>query len=114
MTYDHDLFCKAFQQLVLRVRQETLITQKQLSLQSGLTRQFISMLESGHRCPSFENFCSLARGMGLSPAMMSEKFDSIYIAESQKLDRLAAEPSNPSEYIKKTGRGRRGRPKRFR
>ncbi len=86
MTHNHDIFCKAFQKLVLRTRKESLISQKQLSMESGLTRQFISMMESGKRIPSFENFCLLARGLGISPVEMAEKFRSIYEREYRSME----------------------------
>ena len=111
MTHNHDIFCIAFQKLVLRTRKESFISQKQLSMESGLTRQFISMMESGKRIPSFESFCLLARGFGISPVEMTEKFRSIYEREyrsmEEKLRRLsrkevllAADKVRSAEYIK--------------
>jgi transcriptional regulator with XRE-family HTH domain len=111
MTYNHDIFCKAFRKLVVRARKESFITQRQLSIESGLTRQFISMMEGGKRIPSYENFCLLARGLGLSAAEMSEKFLIIYEREcrsvEERLKRLAesgallvAERNRGKEYMK--------------
>lgn len=111
MTHNHDIFCIAFQKLVLRTRKESFISQRQLSMESGLTRQFISMMESGKRIPSFESFCLLARGLGISPAEMTEKFRSIYEREyrsmEEKLRKLsrkevlvAADKVRSAEYIK--------------
>ena len=111
MNHDHEIFCKAFQKLVLRARKESFISQQQLSMESGLTRQFISMMESGKRIPSFENFCLLAQGLGISPAEMTEKFRSIYEREyrsmeekMKKLSRrevlVAVEDIRSADYIK--------------
>ena len=111
MNYDHEIFCKAFQKLVLRTRKESFISQQQLSMESGLTRQFISMMESGKRIPSFENFCLLAHGLGVSPAEMTEKFRSIYEREyrsmeekmkklSRREDLVTAENIRSMDYIK--------------
>ncbi len=111
MTHNHDIFCKAFQKLVLRTRKESFISQHQLSLESGLTRQFISMMERGMCIPSFESFCLLARGLGISPAEMMEKFHSIYEREyrcmEEKLKQLsrrdvlmAADKLRSMDYIK--------------
>ena len=97
MTHNHDIFCIAFQKLVLRTRKESFISQKQLSMESGLTRQFISMM--------------VARGLGISPVEMTEKFRSIYEREyrsmEEKLRRLsrkevllAADKVRSAEYIK--------------
>jgi len=111
MTYNHDIFCKAFRKLVVRTRKESFITQRQLSMESGLTRQFISMMEGGKRIPSYENFCLLAKGLGLSAAEMSEKFYSIYERECRGMEEhlkrlagkgspLAAEKNCGKDYVK--------------
>ena len=111
MTYNHDIFCKAFRKLVVRTRKESFITQRQLSIESGLTRQFISMMEGGKRIPSYESFCLLARGLGLTAAEMSEKFHAIYERESRGIEErlkqlaksgalLAAERNRGKEYMK--------------
>jgi transcriptional regulator with XRE-family HTH domain len=111
MTYNHDIFCKAFRKLVVRTRKESFITQRQLSLESGLTRQFISMMEGGKRIPSYESFCLLAKGLGLSAAEMSEKFYSIYERECRGMEErlkhlaegrpaLVAEGNRGKEYMK--------------
>ena len=55
-------------------------------MESGLTRQFISMMEGGKRIPSYESFCLLARGLGLSAAEMSERFLSIYEREYRSVE----------------------------
>ena len=111
MTHNHDIFCIAFQKLVLRTRKESFISQRQLSMESGLTRQFISMMESGKRIPSFESFCLLARGLGISPVEMTEKFRSIYEREYRSMEEklkqlsrrevlMAADAIRSMDYIK--------------
>ena len=44
------------------------------------------MMESGKRIPSFESFCLLARGLGISPVEMSDKFRSIYEREYRSME----------------------------
>lgn len=98
MSREHEIFCRAFQQLILQSRQEQFITQKKLSLESGLTRQFISMMESGKRMPSFENFCSLAKGLGVSITDLSEKFVRLYHYQKGIMEQRLAEMDSSGSY----------------
>ena len=93
-------FAKSFRRLMLQVRQETLYTQKGLSATTGLSRQFISQLETGLRGPSVETFCKLAWGVGLTPAKMLEKFMRIYEQETG-LERHSSGSSEAVQYINK-------------
>ena len=93
------LFERCFRQLMLQMRRESLYTQKSLSATSGLSRQFISQLETGLRGPSFETFCKLAWGLGLTPAKLLERFMAIYEQEMGKgMDE--ARDSEAAEYIR--------------
>ena len=94
-----NLFERSFRRLMLQMRRESLYTQKSLSATSGLSRQFISQLETGLRGPSFETFCKLAWGLGLPPAKLLEKFMTIYEQEVGKgVD--DARDSEAAEYIR--------------
>lgn len=96
--YDHELFCETFQELLLQMRQENFITQKHLSLKSGISRQSIYLMEVGRRLPSFENFCELAYGVGVSPAELSQKFISIYQEKQEKAALKVAESTPKKRY----------------
>ncbi|MCQ2120977.1 MAG: helix-turn-helix domain-containing protein [Fibrobacter sp.] len=91
MTREHETFCKAFRKFVTLARQEQFITQQQLSLESGLTRQFISMMERGKRVPSFENFFFLASALGVPCGELCERFDQIYRKERKIANQELAE-----------------------
>ena len=103
---DHELFCSAFQKLMISIRRDSLVTQHQLSRVSGLTRQFISLLECGKRIPSFETFCALALGLDMTPVELLERFSSIYETEYLARNRRLRERSKAAEYIRNTS-GRR-------
>ena len=103
---DHELFCNAFRKLMIGIRRDSLVTQRQLSKISGLTRQFISMLECGKRIPSFETFCALALGLDMTPVELLERFSSIYETEYLARNRRLRERSKAAEYIRNTS-GRR-------
>jgi len=49
-----------------RLRQERGLSQEELAFESGLNRQFVSLLELGERSPSLGSLYKLARGLGLS------------------------------------------------
>ena len=99
---DHELFCSAFRKLMIGIRRDSLVTQRQLSKISGLTRQFISMLECGKRIPSFETFCALALGLDMTPVELLERFSSIYETEYLARNRRLRERSKAAEYIRNT------------
>ncbi|WP_290743875.1 helix-turn-helix domain-containing protein [Fibrobacter sp. UBA4309] len=102
------LFDKTFRQMMVEMRQEHLYTQKSLSVKSGLSRQFISQMEAGLRGPSFESFCKLAWGLGISPAKLSERFMAIYERENVRVQ-SGSPGSEAAEYIKKAREsGKRG------
>ena len=103
---DHEVFCSAFRKLMISIRRDWLVTQRQLSKVSGLTRQFISMLECGKRVPSFETFCALALGLDMTPVELLERFSAIYEMEYIAKNRRLRERSKAAEYIRNTsGRG---------
>lgn len=104
--YEHDCFCSAFRKLLLHTRRHLLITQDQLSQQVGITRQFISMIESGKRIPSFETFCELAHGLGISPTELVSLFETLYEKELSALKNCTQEKSMAMEYILNTAGGR--------
>ena len=82
---DTSIFSVAFSKLLIEVRQNALVTQTQLSKGSGLTRQSISLMESGKRVPTFKSFCLLAQGLGISPVDLMLRF--VRICEEEALAR---------------------------
>jgi len=56
---------KAFRHLLCEERKKRGATQFELARKSGLTRQCISLLESGRRVPTFFSISRLARGFDI-------------------------------------------------
>lgn len=96
---DTAVFATAFQKLLIGVRRDTLVTQTELSKSAGLTRQSISMMESGKRVASFQTFCILAQGLGISPVELMRMFVRICETESIARHGLGETKSRALEYI---------------
>lgn len=60
MWYGYDVFSRVGRSMLLQFRREYSISQKQLAALLGVSRQFISLVESGRRSISFELLCRLA------------------------------------------------------
>jgi len=58
-------FAKAFRHLLCEERKKRGATQFELARKSGLTRQCISLLESGRRVPTFFSLFNLAKGFDM-------------------------------------------------
>jgi len=82
---DSSIFTVAFQKLLIDIRRNSFVTQTELSKCAGLTRQSISMMESGKRVASFRTFCVLAQGLGISPVELMHRF--VRICEAEALAR---------------------------
>lgn len=96
---DSAVFTAAFQKLLIGVRRNTLVTQTELSKSAGLTRQSISMMESGKRVASFQTFCMLAQGLGLSPVELMRRFVRICETESLACHGKVEARNKAMEYI---------------
>ena len=96
---DDSVFSVAFQKLLIEVRRRSFVTQTELSKVAGLTRQSISMMESGKRIPSFQTFCLLAQGLGLSPVDLMLKFVQICEDEIDSRREKVAVRSMAMDYI---------------
>lgn len=57
---------EAFGSVLRRLRQERKLSQEELAFESGLNRQFVSLLELGERSPSLQSLYKLAAGLGLT------------------------------------------------
>jgi len=72
-------FCliQAFRHLLCEERKKRGLTQFGLARQSGLSRQCISLFESGQRIPTFFSLFSLAKGFDMSVI----KFVSLFMSK---------------------------------
>ena len=116
MNYETILLHEALRLLIISIRQKRQHTQQSLSIESGISRQFISQMECGKRVPSIDTLSQLAIALKTNISSLSVELDRIYqhlIWQSQtkqgdKNDDLptrnAAENRNPSlEYIHRAG-----------
>jgi transcriptional regulator with XRE-family HTH domain len=78
MNYETLLFHEAIRLLIISVRQKQQHTQQSLSIESGISRQFISQLECGKRIPSIDTLCQLAIALKTSISCLSVELDRIY------------------------------------
>ena len=60
MNYETILLHEAVRLLLISIRQQRRYTQRSLSIESGISRQFISQLECGTRLPSIDTLSQLA------------------------------------------------------
>jgi len=69
-----------FKNLLCEERKKRRLTQFELSEKSGLSRQTISLFESGKRVPTLLSLFHLAKGLNISPvkflSMLVKKIDS--------------------------------------
>ena len=116
MKYENGLLHEAIRLLMISARQKRRHTQQSLSLESGISRQFISQMECGKRIPSIETLAQVALALKTSIGSLSVELDKIYLhlswqknapKEDTSTDipvQKAAESMNPClEYIRKTG-----------
>lgn len=59
---------EAFGQVLRQRRKSSALSQEQLALEAGLERVFISLLENGHRQPTFQTMLKLAAVLGCAAA----------------------------------------------
>ena len=120
MNYETILLHEAIRLLLISIRQQRRYTQRSLSIESGISRQFISQMECGKRLPSIDTLSQLAITLKTSISSLMVELDRIYqhllwqrhprqgvnIADS--FTGCTAENNDPSmEYIRKA----RGLPK---
>ncbi len=78
MNYETLLLHEAIRLLLISVRQQRRHTQRSLSIESGISRQFISQMECGKRIPSIDTLCQLAIALKTSISSLSVELDRIY------------------------------------
>ena len=116
MRYENRLLHEAIRLLMISARLQRRHTQQSLSMESGISRQFISQMECGKRVPSIETLAQVALALKTTIGSLSLELDKIYLHLSwQKTPPKedaptsvpvpkAAESTAPSlEYIRKTG-----------
>jgi len=60
----------AFGKILHQYRKNSKLSQEKLSMESGLDRTFISLLERGLRQPSLTSILQLAKALNTSPAVL--------------------------------------------
>lgn len=83
---------KAFGDALRFYRRKAGLSQESLALESGLTRNYISLLETGQQSPSLRTVFKLCNTLGVSPPVLVEDV-SRRVAE----DRLSVEPPAADE-----------------
>jgi len=87
---------KAFRHVLCEERKKRGTTQFELARKSGLTRQCISLLESGHRVPTFPSLFSLARGFDITfQKFMSLLLNKVEYYEHHERLPMAADGKKP-------------------
>jgi len=99
---DSEILNRSFRILLIELRKRHFYTQTALSKSVGISRQAISMMESGKRVASFQTFCELAQGMGLSPSSLMSKLEIICEMEYRVTRKGAENVSMAQEYIRNT------------
>lgn len=64
---------EAFGQVLRQTRQAVGMTQEQLSLESGVQRNFISLIELGQNQPTITTVFKLAQALGCTPSELVAK-----------------------------------------
>jgi transcriptional regulator with XRE-family HTH domain len=83
---------RAFRHILCEERKKHGLTQFQLARKSGLTRQSISLFESGRRAPTFFSLFSIARGFDMPvPKFVSLLVNKAEYYERHKMVPLAAD-----------------------
>ena len=67
----------AFGQVVREARLSQHLTQEELAFNAGLNRNFVMAIEKGRRKPSIITIFSLAKGLGISPAVLVSRADQL-------------------------------------
>lgn len=78
MNYETILLHEAIRLLLISVRQQRRYTQRSLSIESGISRQYISQMECGKRIPSIDTLSQLAITLKTSISSLMVELDRIY------------------------------------
>ncbi|MBO7512268.1 MAG: helix-turn-helix transcriptional regulator [Fibrobacter sp.] len=78
MEYKDHILSEVIRQVFLECRRQRGLTQTGLSLESNITRQFISQFEVGKRLPSITTLSALAKAYDKSLSEMFREVDRLY------------------------------------
>ena len=78
MEYEDHILNEAIRQVFLDCRRESGLTQNVVSLQTTITRQFISQVEVGKRVPSITTLSALAKVYKKSLSELFKEVDRLY------------------------------------
>jgi len=78
---------KRFGVVLRELRQERGLSQEALAFESGLNRQFISLLELGQRSPSLTTVYKVAGGLGIKGSELLAAMESRARARPRRTDR---------------------------
>lgn len=93
MIYDEKILTNVIRNTFLAKRHKLGLTQLGLSLESSITRQFISQVESGKRSPSIYTMSALAAASNQTLAELFKEIDALYLHEAS----LEAENSSSAK-----------------
>ena len=106
MEYEDHILNEAIRQVFLDCRRESGLTQNTASLQSNITRQFISQVEVGKRMPSITTLSALAKVYNKSLSELFKEVDRLYplVANTAPIFEISADIAaetkrRMSEYI---------------
>lgn len=107
MEYEDHILNEAIRQVFLDCRRESGLTQNGASIQSNITRQFISQVEVGKRLPSITTLSALAKVYNKSLSELFKEVDRLYplFANTTPIYEISADIAaetkrRMSEYIK--------------
>lgn len=78
---------EAFGQVLRQMRQAAGLTQEQLSLESGVQRNFISLIELGQNQPTITTVFKLAQALGCLPSVMVAYAEEMSIPQREQYSR---------------------------
>jgi transcriptional regulator with XRE-family HTH domain len=73
-----------FGRVLRTLRTERELSQEELAFESGLNRQFVSLIELGQRAPSLASIYKLAEGLGLRGSELLAAFEQLSKARRAK------------------------------
>ena len=115
--YEDHILNEAIRQVFLDCRRESGLTQNGASIQSNITRQFISQVEVGKRIPSITTLSALAKVYNKSLSELFKEVDRLYplVANTTPIieistDIAAETKRRMSEYIETAKKSRDSEP----
>ena len=110
MRYDIDVIQKAEIELLARMLGASSLTKKQLSLDSGISRQHLGLIAKGKRNFSLKSFCALADAFGCTATELMAKLEEIMMELVKLQVSMAADKTKGINYVKRTSGGNAHKP----